>query len=143
MKKKTTKIKVNVYQFPDEVAALLTRAVKKTFAYEKKAVGGEVNLIMVSDQEIKKLNRTFRKVNRITDVISFRFSEDPVTGDIYISEGRSKKQAKQQNHPWEKELAYLTVHGILHLFGYSDYTPRTRARMFSRQDPIWKSLFSL
>jgi probable rRNA maturation factor len=119
----------------------MEKAVRATFAAENPVVSGEVNIILISDQEIKKLNRKYRKVNRITDVISFRFSPDPVTGDIYISEGRSKKQAKAQGHGWEKELTYLTVHGILHLFNYTDYTPKARATMFRKQDAIWAGLF--
>lgn len=136
------KINVAVHHFPESVKALLVRAVRDTFAHEKVREPAEINLIMVSDPAIRKLNRKFRKVHRITDVISFRYTRTPlVSGDIYISEGRSKKQARRMKHTWERELAYLTVHGILHLFDYTDYTPKERQRMFSCQDVIWEKLF--
>lgn len=135
-------VTVGIHHFPARVKNLLARAVRAAFAHEKVREPGDINLIMVSDPEIRKLNRKFRKVHRITDVISFRYTRTPsVSGDIYISEGRSKKQARRMKHSWERELAYLTVHGILHLFDYTDYTPKERQRMFARQDVIWEKLF--
>ena len=117
-------------------------------------------------------------MNRITDVISFKFAPPrnssgvipakagiqsfvmnrirprvsksgittsgmtKVTGDIYIASKRSRLQAKDAGHGWDKELAYLVIHGILHLLGYTDYTPVARRRMFQKQDKIFKCLFS-
>ena len=102
----------------------------------------EINIVLVSDKEIKKLNRKFRNVNRITDVISFKFGSKPLTGDIYIAAKRSKWQALDAGHGWDRELAYLVIHGILHLLGYTDYTPKERRRMFKKQDKIFQCLFS-
>ena len=95
---------------------------------------------MVSDPAIKKLNRRFRKVNRITDVISFRFSKRPLAGDIYISKGRSQKQAAACGNTWNEELCYLVLHGMLHLFDHTDYTPLERGKMFAVQDKIFGRL---
>ena len=66
----------------------------------------------------------------------------PLTGDIYIAAGRSKRQAKEAGHAWDRELAYLVIHGILHLLGYTDYTTRERRRMFQKQDKVFQCLFS-
>ena len=106
----------------------------------QKVRSSEINIVLVSDSEIKKLNTKFRKVRRITDVISFKFSPRPLTGDIYIALGRSRKQAREAGHCWEKEISYLVIHGILHLLGYTDYTPKEKRRMFKEQDKIYTDL---
>ncbi|MDR0486119.1 MAG: rRNA maturation RNase YbeY [Elusimicrobiota bacterium] len=100
-----------------------------------------INFILISDAEIKKLNRKYRKTNRITDVISFLIDPKTFTGDIYIARERSKKQAETYNHIWLMELAYLTIHGVLHLCGYSDYAPKNKKIMFKKQDEIFKCIF--
>ncbi|MCL2485946.1 MAG: rRNA maturation RNase YbeY [Endomicrobia bacterium] len=100
----------------------------------------EINFIMVSDVQIKKLNIKYRKTHRITDVISFLVVPELFAGDIYISKGRSQKQAKKYKNIWEQELAYLVIHGTLHLCGYTDYDPENKAKMFAKQDKIFKCL---
>ncbi|MCX5781798.1 MAG: rRNA maturation RNase YbeY [Elusimicrobia bacterium] len=105
-----------------------------------KIVSANINVVLVSDAKIKILNKNFRKVNRITDIISFKLSSSPLEGDIYIAEQRSKKQAVQFNHDWKKELSYLVIHGILHLLDYKDYTPKDRLKMFAKQDKIFADL---
>lgn len=74
-------------------------------------------------------------------MISFKFGSAPLSGDIYIASGRSKRQAKDAGHGWESEIAYLVIHGILHLLGYTDYTPKERLTMFRKQDKIFQCLF--
>jgi probable rRNA maturation factor len=95
---------------------------------------------MISDAEIKKLNIKYRKVRRITDVISFLVSKDFFIGDVYVSKGRSKKNAALYGNSWDAELAYLIIHGILHLCGYTDYDPENKTKMFAKQDKIFKCL---
>jgi probable rRNA maturation factor len=101
-----------------------------------------ISFTMISDIAIKRMNRKFRKVNRITDVISFLVSEEHFMGDIYISSNRPKINAKKYSMSFEKELCYLVIHGILHLEGFTDYDVRNKTLMFSKQDKIFKCLFS-
>ncbi|MHB9156132.1 MAG: rRNA maturation RNase YbeY [Endomicrobiales bacterium] len=129
--------KINSYCFPGYVKPYLAEAARRTLAAEKKKAPAEINLVLVADEQIRRLNRTYRRVDRVTDVISFRVDS---SGDIYIAEGRSKKQAGEERHTWKRELAYLVIHGVLHLLGHSDYTPGPRRRMFKRQDAVWKAL---
>jgi probable rRNA maturation factor len=63
-------------------------------------------------------------------------------GDIYISRKRSQRQAGKYSNTWQRELAYLIIHGILHLCGYTDYDDLSKAKMFAKQDKIFKCLFS-
>jgi probable rRNA maturation factor len=125
--------------FPKDKTPLLEKAALLTLKSEK-IKKYEINFIMVSDAEIKKLNAKFRKVRRITDVISFLVSEEFFIGDIYISKGRTQKNAALYSNAWGKELAYLVIHGILHLCGYTDYDPENKAKMFAKQDKIFKCL---
>jgi len=87
------------------------------------------------------LNAKYRKVRRITDVISFFVVPEFFMGDIYISKNRSQKQAKEYANTWQQELAYLAIHGMLHFCGYTDYDVANKTKMFAKQDKIFKCLF--
>jgi probable rRNA maturation factor len=102
--------------------------------------GDTLNFVLISDAEIRTLNKKYRNVDRVTDVISFRLSQKPLCGDIYIARGRSKKQAAEMKHSWKSELCYLALHGALHLFDYTDYTPSDKKKMFAVQDKLFSCL---
>ncbi|MFH1368112.1 MAG: rRNA maturation RNase YbeY [Elusimicrobiota bacterium] len=127
---------IHLFYFPKNTRRQALRAVSAALRRGKFTAGG-INLILLDDAKIKKLNSRFRNVRRKTDVISFRYSTAPLEGDIFLSRGVSKRQAAGQKHSWADELAYLAIHGILHLFGYTDYTPTARKRMFAVQDKIF------
>ncbi len=101
-----------------------------------------ISFTQISDLAIKKMNRKYRKVNRITDVISFLVDKTLFMGDIYISDTRPKKNAKKYGFTYKQEICYLVIHSILHLEGYTDYTPKNKKKMFTKQDKIFKCLFS-
>ncbi len=95
----------------------------------------EVGIIFVNNSYIRRLNRKYRKVNRTTDVIAFPMEEHrkitpPIhfssclLGDVFISAERAKVQARDLRHSIRKEIAILTIHGILHLLTY-DHGKRT------------------
>jgi probable rRNA maturation factor len=136
---------VDIFGFDASLVPTIQKAALSALKHERKSASA-INLILISDEEIKKLNAKFRKVRRITDVISFLFeppnsSPKTISGDIYIAKERSQKQARRFGHTWDKELAYLTIHGILHLCGYSDYERAAKKEMFGRQDKIFQCLF--
>ena len=120
---------------------LMKKTAEFTLKYEK-IKNYNISFTQVSDVEIKKMNRKYRKVNRITDVISFLVDDKLFLGDIYISDNRPKKNAKKYGFTYQQELCYLVIHAILHLEGYTDYTVENKALMFSKQDKIFKCLFS-
>lgn len=83
----------------------------------------ELSLAFVGDAEIRRLNRTFRKKDKPTDVLSFPLRERAADGkfylgDIIISLPTARRQAAEIGHPLERELEYLAIHGFLHLLGY-------------------------
>jgi probable rRNA maturation factor len=144
MKKTKKKAKTTILKFihfNNKHIPLLKKAAVSALKSEK-VNSYRINFIMISDIQIKRLNAKYRNTKRITDIISFLIIPQNFTGDIYIAQNRSQKQAKQYNHLWIKELAYLVIHGVLHLCGYSDYEEENKKIMFAKQDKIFKCLFS-
>ncbi len=80
----------------------------------------DVELILVSDEEIRKLNKRYRGIDKATDVLSFPLEKSPnaLLGSIVISVDHIEKAAKTLGHSEQEELALLFIHGLLHLLGY-------------------------
>lgn len=101
------------------------------------------SVIFVDEAKIQEINREYRGVDRVTDVISFAF-EDSIDvsydfrflGDIYICIPRMKEQALEYGHSEKRELSFLVVHGLLHLLGYDHQTEEEEKEMFSKQEVI-------
>jgi len=127
--------------FDKRFVPLMKKTAEFTLKYEK-IKNYNISFTQISDVEIKKMNRKYRKVNRITDVISFLVDEKLFLGDIYISDNRPQKNAKKYGLTYQQELCYLVIHSILHLEGYTDYDIENKTLMFSKQDKIFKCLFS-
>lgn len=89
-------------------------------AREEVGLGGEVDVLLTSDAEIKRLNRTFRKKNKATDVLSFPAPEEIFgehAGDLAISLDTAARQAESFGHSLRDEVRILLLHGLLHLAG--------------------------
>lgn len=105
-------------------------------------------IIFVTPEEIHELNKQYRGVDRVTDVISFALedahdvslSDIRVLGDIYICIDRMKEQALEYGHSETRELSFLTVHGLLHLLGYDHQTKEDEEIMFGLQRKILSDL---
>lgn len=97
---------------------------------------GGVSLLMTGDDDIHMLNKEFRQVDKPTDVLSFPSDEPGFLGDIAISVPCALRQADEYGHSVEREIAFLTVHAMLHLFGYDHLEPQEEERMRSRQREI-------
>ena len=102
------------------------------------------SIIFVSESRIQKMNHEYRGIDRVTDVISFAFEDNPdiiyddfrFLGEIYICIPRMLEQAKMYGHSEVRELSFLTVHGILHLLGYDHMNKEDEEKMFSKQELI-------
>jgi len=114
---------------------LVRAAIEATLDYEQYGNPCEVSVTFTDNENIRKLNRKFRGINRITDVLSFPLfdyegnSEEPpidelkgMLGDIVLSLERAEQQANEYGHSFEREVAFLTVHSMLHLLGYDHET---------------------
>jgi probable rRNA maturation factor len=121
--------------------ARLDQIARKTLRSE--LASASLTVYITSDAEIRKLNRQFHGTNAPTDVLSFPMHEHrdetasrPYLGDVVISYDRARVQARAAHWRIADELDLLAVHGILHLLGYDDLTPRKRAAMWKRQSEI-------
>ena len=102
------------------------------------------SIIFVDEKEIQKINKEYRCIDRVTDVISFAFEDNEnisyndirILGDIYICIPKMKDQAKEYGHSEKRELAFLTVHGLLHLLGYDHQSEEEEKEMFGLQELI-------
>lgn len=101
--------------------------------------GGEVSIAFVSNQQIKKLNNKYRAIDEATDVLSFPI-DDEMLGDIIISASRAAEQAVEYGHSLKRELAYLTVHGMLHLFGYDHHSQEEKDEMRQKEERVLTQL---
>lgn len=107
---------------------------------------GIMNIIFVNDEEIQQINRDYRNIDRVTDVISFAlkdsldaidmFDLDDELGDIFICVDQAIRQASEYGHSIEREIGFLSVHGYLHLNGYDHMTKEDEEVMFKKQDEI-------
>ena len=103
------------------------------------------NLIIVDNEYIHELNRTYRNIDRETDVITFALededsivlpSDERVLGDIYISIDKAKSQSQEYGHSLLRELSFLAVHGFYHLLGYDHMTEEDEKVMFKKQEEV-------
>lgn len=125
---------------------------------------GEVALTFVDDEEIHRLNKEFRNIDRPTDVLSFAMREsmgdepeityeieegeeaefgpelDEMLGDIIISVPRAIAQSEDYGHSVDREIGFLFVHGFLHLLGYDHQTPEDEAVMMGKQEAVLQQI---
>lgn len=116
-------------KIPTGIRLLMRRCCEATLRTEGFTEQGEISISFVSNDEIKKINAEFRNVDAVTDVISFPLGEDGIydrnpesgallLGDMVISLQKAQDQAELYGHTLQREVAYLTVHSVLHLLGY-------------------------
>ncbi len=148
----------NKYKVTKEVRDLVRLAVKTSLEYMDFPQNCEISVMFCDNERIKRLNRNHRGIDRATDVLSFplfEYDEDGelikdeldvspdgemVLGDIVISLERAAEQAEEYGHSFERELGFLTVHSMLHLFGFDHMTPEDEEDMFEYQREILEEM---
>lgn len=130
-----------------EIAFKFTQA-RRTSKWLQRVAAAEgrkiesLSYVFASDPFVASLNRKFLRHNTYTDILTFDYSENgPLTAEIYISIARVRENAKEFGEPFSRELRRVIVHGLLHLLGYDDTTPREAARM-RRKEEACLSLWS-
>ena len=104
----------------------------------------EISVLICDADTIHELNRDYRNVDAPTDVLSFALNEgeedipeeETELGDIVINLDRAIQQAKEFGHSTEREVAYLSVHGFLHILGYDHYDPEEKKAMRKAEEDI-------
>lgn len=96
----------------------------------------DVNVVFIEDEEMKRINKQFRRKESTTDVLSFALEEedDPLIGEIYISIPEARRNAIKQSHSYTNEILRLTAHGLLHLCGIHHPNRQRRAIMAAKEE---------
>ena len=105
----------------------------------------ELSSIIVDNNEIWRINKEYRQIDRPTDIISFALEDAQdfyvegmprELGDIFISYDKALEQAEAYGHSLEREMCFLFIHGLLHLLGYDHMEEQEAKRMFALQEEI-------
>ncbi|MBE6767541.1 MAG: rRNA maturation RNase YbeY [Ruminococcaceae bacterium] len=144
--------KQKVVKIPTGIRMLIRRCCNAVLVMEKFEGNAEVDVSIVSDEQIRAINAEHRKLDMPTDVLSFPLGEngeydvDPATGakllgDIVISIEHAEKQAKDYGHTLQREIGYLTVHSMLHLLGYDHIHGGLEAvKMREKEEAVMQSI---
>ncbi len=145
-------------QFSFDYQALMHRVMEQVLEYEGCPYEVEINVVITDNNEIQKVNKEYREIDRATDVLSFPMVEyetpgdfsqveademlfhpesgELMLGDIMISIDKVYAQAEEFGHSVERELGFLTAHSMLHLCGYDHMEEEERQVMEEKQRKI-------
>ena len=136
-------------EFSEEKEQIITNVIGETLKYLNLHDNVEISVLLVDNDEMKIINNEFRKVNDTTDVLAFPLllsyelteafkadDEQAFLGDIIISLEKAKEQANELGHSFEREIAFLTAHSMLHLLGYDHQNQKEEKEMFEKQEEI-------
>jgi len=133
----------------EELVRVTVEAVREVLSREKISDLAEVSVVFVSEEYMQYLNNLYRQIDSPTDVLSFAMQEgeslagmeeELILGDVVVALAVAEKQAVEQGHSLEQEVACLVVHGVLHLLGYDHMTDEEEAAMRSSEKEILKKL---
>ncbi|MBP2653854.1 MAG: metalloprotease ybeY [Firmicutes bacterium] len=130
---------------------MVTKVLNKAAEVLEINEGSEVSVVFADDEYIRELNCQYRGKDTATDVLSFALDEgdepeildgpeESLLGDIVISVETALRQSQDFGHGLERELAYLTVHGMLHLVGYDHEAEADKAEMRRQEEDILTAL---
>lgn len=140
------------YSFDDEKKLLIQNVISEVLKFENFTQNVEISFSIVLNSEIREINNKFRGIDKVTDVLSFplidfgSFETLPdlngtvFLGDIVLSIEKAISQADEYGHSIEREIAFLTVHSVLHLLGYDHLESNEEIIMFSKQEQILNNL---
>ena len=139
-----------------EYEATIKKVVEKCF--EEEGISDSklcLTVTLTNPENIRKINKEYRKIDKETDVLSFpmfekqeldemiakkQFEHEDVLGDIIISIARVEEQAKEYGHSFERELSYMVVHGFYHVMGYDHIKEEDKVKMRPKEEKILNDL---
>lgn len=142
----------NIVKIPSGIRLLLRRCCHAVLQLEKFSGSAEISVRFVDNAQIKELNAQYRDIDRETDVLSFPLGENgeydinpdtgaALLGDIVISVEKAVQQADEFGHSLNREMAFLTVHSMLHLLGYDHVNGGLEAvRMREKEETVLTQL---
>ena len=134
---------------------LVEKVIKQAFYTEGvDKINLYINVILTNPENIRKANKEYRNIDKETDVLSFQMFEkkeieymlkngnerEDVLGDIIISIQRVEEQAKEYGHSFEREFAYMLIHGFYHLMGYDHIEENDKKQMREKEEEVLEKL---
>jgi probable rRNA maturation factor len=150
----------NKIEYSEEIENTLESIIDYALKEEKLTIDYEVSVIFIDNEQIREINAEFRHIDKETDVLSFPMLEYPsskvykdvymeqnfddsyfsegrlVLGDIALSLEKAEEQSRDYGHSFLREIAYLTVHSVLHLLGYDHMIDEDKVLMRKREEEI-------
>ncbi len=132
-------------EITERLNKLIESVIIQSLNVEGKSTNVEVSISFVNNKEIQELNKDYRAIDEITDVLSFPIDDDilvpvPLLGDIIISMERAKEQASELGHSLDREIAYLVAHSMFHLMGYDHMVEEEKVNMRLKEKQVMKKL---
>lgn len=132
-------------EITERLNKLIESVIIQSLNVEGKSTNVEVSISFVNNKEIQELNKDYRAIDEITDVLSFPIDDDilvpvPLLGDIIISMERAKEQASEFGHSLDREIAYLVAHSMFHLMGYDHMVEEEKVNMRLKEKQVMKKL---
>ena len=148
---KQRKFKIN-----DEIKNIINKIISIALEKEAISIPVELSIVLMNNKGIKELNSQYRDKDQPTDVLSFPMYDreevkivintnysglnEVLLGDIIISMEKAYEQAQYYGHEFEREIGYLTAHGVLHLLGYDHMNAIDKNKMRSKEEQILSAL---
>lgn len=132
-------IVINKKKYP--INSGLINKIAKIAAKKEKKLKGTIELIITDDKEIKKINQSWRGINKTTDVLAFEWNKtffypNEQIGQIFISFPKILAQAKEFNVSSAEEFLRIFIHGLLHLAGHNHFNEKEASKMYKLQEEI-------
>ena len=140
----------------EEYENIIKNVLEECFEKEKlKDTKLYISITLTNPENIRKTNKTYRNIDKETDVLSFPMFEkeeleelisnkqnmvEDILGDIMISISKVEEQAQEYGHSFERELAYMVVHGFYHLMGYDHIEEEDKKKMRPKEEAILSNL---
>ena len=106
----------------------------KTIVEQEGQKTGDINIIFCSDEYLLEVNKQYLNHDYYTDIITFNYKTEKVNGDLFISIDRVAENAEKQNVPRGTEMQRVIIHGVLHLLGYNDKSPKEEKEIREKED---------
>ncbi len=119
----------------DRYKIIGAQSLNRAFYYMQLYGNFKISIIFVTDEEIKELNKDYRDIDSVTDVLTFN-DEDEYLGDVFIALDRVKEQSVEMNHTFKEELSFIYVHAFLHALDYEHETDEDLIEMLALQKDI-------
>ncbi len=147
---------LNIEKGQEDWEGIVEKVLKKCFEEEglldSKLI---MTITFTTPEEIRKINKKYRKIDKATDVLSFPMFEkaeldekiknkdflyEDVLGDVIISIDKVREQAEEYGHSFERELSYMLVHGFYHLMGYDHIEEKDKKIMRPKEEKVLNEL---